>query len=339
METHSNKAPIKIAVIGLFMLLGLRKEGRLLKEAVPSCFDDLTYQQSNVTFDFEISTSAATTNVETVESNGTALKFLPKIVHPRSWETIQTKRKLNFFHIPKAGGSSIVMAALAHNISWGDCLFDSPFTASNCPGNDREKWPEHEHGAPWWHIPIQYLHKDRKNPYADSDIFVVVRNPYERAVSEYYYHCKFKKQKCFGKNSVHDTPERLNRELQKALQYVLFAKKNSREYYQHWAHWIPQYDYIYHENKRSVHHILHNEYMEDEFQELVRAYQINVTLPKERKKTRQDLGAKCTALDLNVITMKLIEIVFEKDFEIGGYEMLSDKKAKLMVNPPVMATE
>ena len=254
------------------------------------------------------------------------------------------KRNLNFVHIPKTGGSSIVQTGIDHNISWGDCLFQYSWPGRYCPTKPAEEWPidKQQMGRVWWHLPIQHLPKDKPNPYENYDLFAVVRNPYDRAISEFYYRCKIFPRQCRG----HDGPQGatvLNNYITAALKVVLRATPGSPEYFHHWGHWIPQYDFFFDHNinnddnnnhskpqqQMMVQHLLHNEYLNKEFDALVQAYGLhNMTLPKERKKSRADTttngaGAQLTVANLTLETIKLIEVVYQKDFDIGNYPMLS----------------
>jgi hypothetical protein len=166
-----------------------------------------------------------------------------------------------------------------------------------------------------------------RNPYEGHDLFAVMRNPYERAVSEYYYYCQWHERECYGRGKKQDTAERMNQKLQQFLVKALAAKKDSEDYYAALAHWIPQYDYFYdtssEKKERIVEHLLHNEYLNDEFDALMKAYGYNFTLPKKHARSRKDLGAKLTTADLTLKTIKLIDVVFEQDFILGDYEMLT----------------
>lgn len=261
------------------------------------------------------------------------LNFKPVLSgEPRSWENMPSTKPLNFLHIPKTGGSSIFRLAANNGLAWGECLFPSPWRQKDCPKETNVgKWPEHRFGAPWWHTPIQYLPPDKK-PYNRQDLFAVVRNPYERAVSEYYYYCQFRKSECYGIDKHKDTADRMNRKLQQFLFAALRAPKNSTDYFVASGHWIPQYDFFHNtaskRKERIVKHLLHNEHLNDEFASLMRAYGYNFTLPQKHRRSRKDTGAKLTTADLTDKTMKLIDIVFEKDFKIGNYEMLTGKVAE-----------
>lgn len=72
-----------------------------------------------------------------------------------------------------------------------------------------------------------------------------------------------------------------------------------------------------------VHHTLHSEILNEEFQSLVKSYNLNLKLPTVHEKSRKELGAQQGVKELSVSSMKLIEVVFSKDFSLGGYEMLS----------------
>jgi hypothetical protein len=81
---------------------------------------------------------------------------------------------------------------------------------------------------------VQYLSPLVPNPYAGFDLFAVVRNPYERAVSQYYYHCQFRRRWCFGARGKLDTAARMNRKLGGILRQVAHASKNESDYFLHW---------------------------------------------------------------------------------------------------------
>jgi hypothetical protein len=102
---------------------------------------------------------------------------------------------LEFVHFKKTAGSSIEKAAAEHGILWGACHFlkipelgcldpDIPYVAPNYPSYASvNRWH-----TPW-HTPPKILRRTVERdfyPYLDADLFTVVRNPYDRFVSEYY---------------------------------------------------------------------------------------------------------------------------------------------------------
>jgi len=115
----------------------------------------------------------------------------------------QTLKRLEFVHIPKTGGTVIESIAADHNITWSICHFGYPqsiarisLNLTHCPpGSLKHMWPKEpkHNNCPWWHVPPQYLewYDPDINPYAGADLFAVVRNPYDRVISHYYYSSKY----------------------------------------------------------------------------------------------------------------------------------------------------
>ena len=104
---------------------------------------------------------------------------------------------LEYIHITKTGGSAIEEAAARESLTWGLCHFER--RPSYGPGCRRPTfgWPLkppkiHSEIIPLfagelWHTPPTWF--VNPNPYHGAATFTIVRNPYDRIVSEYY--CTF----------------------------------------------------------------------------------------------------------------------------------------------------
>lgn len=252
------------------------------------------------------------------------------------------KPPLQFIHIPKTGGSSITENAMMHNISWGYCRFEA---FDKCPDLQPDKSSQrfsmvlHEYNdknrrlhpdsvitVPW-HYPLPFIVDAFKelnivseyaDPYKDCDTFTVVRNPYERMISEYYYRASFRMS--FAQANKEGN---FNAKLTKHLDE---AKK---DYFYMDGHFIPQFDFVYDvvnayvdgRPRRIVTHVLKYENLQEDFEKLMKLYDLNVTI-RERSNARNET-AKLKITNINQKNRRTIESLFAKDFEEFGYEKLS----------------
>ena len=91
----------------------------------------------------------------------------------------QKSENLVFLHIPKNAGTTIEDIGKENGYNWG--RFDKK-NLKNIPFNQN---------CSYWHAPPKNLSKDYYNI---NPSFTVVRNPYDRIVSEYNYIHKLSKQ-------------------------------------------------------------------------------------------------------------------------------------------------
>ena len=193
------------------------------------------------------------------------------------------------------------------------------------------------------------------DPYEDADLFVVVRNPYDRIISLYYH------WECF-----HHPIDKINSVglMNRLVGEMLDEAKN--DYFYRCGHYIPQYDFVYDttltrkiqigtgnssststsigtgklykeksnmkyhddtedgQNKKVVKHIIHFENLREEFHGLMKQYNINITLP-DRASARRKRSEKATITkyDLNAENRQRIENFYAKDFEEFGYPIMT----------------
>jgi Sulfotransferase family len=224
-------------------------------------------------------------------------------------------------------------------------------------------------GAMLWHLPPHrweaavlgtttsrgagVLHGDstKVHLYAPgTPLFCVVRHPYDRLISEYYFvHVSYVDP---GAKKENTSAEHLNRWAQRMLRrrriFSSIAHRDPWSWYpQHMygesgGHWIPQYDYVYDDQGRQmVDHVLRFETLTSEFDALMQRYNItNLHLPQlmtssSTKGTHTPIKpvkdsrttSKLTRKDLTERTKSMIHVIFSRDFDVFGYQrdVISDE--------------
>ena len=247
------------------------------------------------------------------EEKENALKYLDSI---KSFE-----RPLTFFHIPKTAGTAIENAAGEQHINWGSCMFYHKPKRDVCNYPGKQLWPMR---VGWWHVPMQAFPLGGSDPYQDHEVFAVVRDPYDRMVSEFYYICTLK---------VKDwRPDQCDRSRLFEADYMnqwlsdkLQAQENGTTagYLLDNGHFTPQYDFLVGPHDvRRVDYVLRLEHnLDKEFENLMSAFNLsNIRLKKfgslgsaEGAGERGDgnhLGVK----DLNAHAKDWIHRLYHNDF-------------------------
>lgn len=199
--------------------------------------------------------------------------------------------KLNFSHITKTAGSSIEDCAFENQIQWGRNNFDFWKMIANESNIDV---------IDPWHIPISFCkNKSIKTEILSKYIFfTVVRNPYERCISEYFCVWNIDKQNMD-----------INSYIYKKLKYI----QNMEIKYN--AHFIPQHFYVYENKNQYTNHVIYYENIKKSFDNLMKKYNLNIQLNKKINVSKKTFDIK----NLTKETIDLIQKTYESDFVKFGY--------------------
>ena len=189
-------------------------------------------------------------------------------------------KPLKFFHVPKTGGSSIAHAAKEFGILWG--ALDPDYIIKWKTSGSRDHQPLYQ--AQDENIYQKWLN--------DWDFFCVVRNPYEKCISEFF----------FGEyRSQEASIERFNETIQKRISENRISN-----------HWCPQYLFVYHDEKQIIRHVLKYENLQKEFDDLMEEYNLPIRLTY-----RSNVGNKKYSIsDLDSKTIRMINELHKEDFHI-----------------------
>ena len=232
------------------------------------------------------------------------------------------KNSLEFVHITKNGGTAIETAAATQAaVMWGACHYRA-IKYEKCESPDwaspkTQRWDRMPAGMKYvgepWHAPPHWQEPNRME---NVDTFVVVRNPYDRIVSEYY--CSAFGYSGEGADDVNVFNSWIGGN-------VTDVKSNLH------GHMLPQHLYVYDEfGDRIITHILRYENLAEEFDNLMKEYGLPIRLPPKSEKTSFHMYSvrgnkqppkKFTARDISPENIAMINEVYARDFEYFRYNM------------------
>ena len=263
----------------------------------------------------------------------------------------KTSERLEFVHITKTGGSAVEKAGAKQGITWGACHYMN-ITEVGCSSPDvpyeAPNYQSYALTSPW-HTPPKLLRKyvnDDQYPYDDADLFVIIRNPYSRILSEYYcpwlgFQAKFREDTKHEKDP--NDPDVMNHwvksmitRLSKAMDEFNERKEgdepkeqkkglNEDKYVLAQKHYFNQAEYVYDGDEVIIKNVVHYENLSAEFDALMAKYNINATLPPKEKGgiyTDTKNKKRLSYLDLYPETIEVINEFAKPDFEKFGYKMV-----------------
>jgi hypothetical protein len=240
----------------------------------------------------------------------------------RSIQSLNRAKALTFFHIPKTAGTAIEYAAGSANLAWGSCLFNHKPKRDICRyPSDSKEWPQY---VGWWHVPPQFFPLAGADPYQGAELFAVVRDPYDRMVSEFYYICTLKvfdwrPDQCDRSRLLES--DYMNAWLQNKLLSRRAELGAAQSYLVDNGHFTPQYDFLVGPHEvRMVDHVLRMEDdLNSEFTALMKAFKLSHV----KLKKLNALGAEArgehhlSVQDINQETLESIHQTYPRDFDLG----------------------
>ena len=206
---------------------------------------------------------------------------------------INRNKKLIFIHIPKCAGTSIAKAFNMYQ--------EEEIDLNNLYGIDKNN------------IVLQSLCLKFYDKYLEKSlinsclIFTVVRNPYDRALSDFCWKPGLKR-KC---KTLYDYLLLVENTLENYNDYELM-KFNEKL---HYNHFLPQYKYIEHNEYKNI-KIIKFENIQKEINEFIDP---NIII----KKTNQSKHIEWKKYYIDKPKcINLINKIYKKDFEIFNYEMI-----------------
>lgn len=263
-----------------------------------------------------------------------------------AYPPFNASKALEFVHITKTGGTSIEAAAAKAGVAWGVCKFfrdkdcAPPANHSNAsPIYDRNAWACNMTGVVPWHCPPNRF-KDR-DMYSGSNTFAVVRNPYDRILSEYYWahsfhrpspnlntakglngwiqnqlddvekkgSCVFGHCKCFRSHSCCHDYRSCILSIARTQHVTLLSEKG-----------IPMSTFTHQNGEQTIDHILHLENITDGLPVLLHQYGLGKI---ETMHTKTRIESATLGIDsFTNETIQRINLWARLDFEYFGYEMM-----------------
>ena len=215
--------------------------------------------------------------------------FILWFVLKKERQNFEDKQKpLLFIHIPKTGGTFVEDEFKKYNYKVGR--------------HDPNKNLRTNSTCSFWHTPL----KNNKNiNFKDYITFTVVRDPYDRIISEYNWK-HFPRYKGTGltrDTEINDFVSELNKD------QIIYKGD---------CHLVPQTEYLTDAYGNKVQHILHQEHLNEELNEFIKTYKLNIQLSTQK---RNKQSRNHTKDELNDTSLKLIQKYFKKDFDELKYKM------------------
>jgi len=227
--------------------------------------------------------------------------------------------RLGFMHIPKNGGTAIEDAGLDHGVRWG---------ANHARLQGRRLMPD-GHLCSAYHVPIGMLEtlapEHASLSYAGKDVFCIVRDPVQRALSEYMYLLDM----MWGRSLAAEQHTELlaypacSREGLNEFTQTTVKRVRAGEPYIDDCHHLPQARFIWDsQGRQRCKHIFRMENLSTSFNAFMAAFGSGIRL-QGLHHTSMGKCPNISAADMNASTLTLLAEVYSDDFRLLGYPLPS----------------
>ena len=215
--------------------------------------------------------------------------LLSFLVLRKTRENFQENEKpLLFIHIPKTGGTYVEEVFNKYNYKIGRF--------------DNNKHLQEKNKCNFWHTPVKY---NKNINFKDYRVFTVVRNPYDRIISEYNW------------GNFGEFYKNLNVSKNTEINQFISKLNTNEKIYDGDCHLLPQSEYLtdYYGNK--VENIIHQENLDEELEKFINKYKLNVKLKKQKNNIKEK---NYTQNDLTTESKNIIKNYYKEDFKLLGYK-------------------
>jgi hypothetical protein len=296
---------------------------------VPSLFSNSSYLVASSNEDHFLNSNEKRHYVgnDMSSKNNTASKLF-------GYDRVDRSKRLEFVHITKTGGSAIEMGAAAAGIQWGVCHYRR-IPRLGCNSTADWVWPRDRNFPRHmvnktlcepWHTPPHWLIPNPQPSGHNNNVsnFIVVRDPYQRVLSEYYcpsfgYNSPLSNHIGTSPRNASDNAETLN---------AWIVDKLLRDPIHH-GHLMPQHYYVFDHitGDRLIDHVIRYEDLENEFRQLMELYGLLIRLPSKRVSQAAmlvvDTTSRLTVADMTLDTIRVINDYYRLDFDLLGYKMIT----------------
>lgn len=186
-------------------------------------------------------------------------------------------KRLRFTHITRTAGTTIEDVGFDNRLYWG--RHDPVYAAK----------------IGHWHKPLSDLELPKLETLLEEfEFFTIVRNPYDRIISELYWYC----------------PPVTSEELNIGIQTILEGLPREN------FHCCPQHLYTHLNDKQICKYIIKFEDLEKDFPLLMEKYGRSIKIDRHLSKSERLLQLD----DLSVAVRKIISNIYNLDFKLFNYK-------------------